>query len=134
MVKAGRWRARSKLWSIALKKLIGLTGLPLGVLPRDPVQRSHAGGEVVERGEISEIALIAAAQDVAQVPEAVNRLLERSALPCRWTVSMFHLAVVLEEGDVVGGGFETQHEIKLVVHFYGGFAVVVLDAGAFDAG
>src|SRR5580704_757301 len=34
MLKAGRWRARSRFWSIELKKLIGLMDLPLGEFGR----------------------------------------------------------------------------------------------------
>ena len=33
---------------------------------------------------------------------------------CR-ALAMFHLAVVLESGDVVGGGFDTQDEAEFVV-------------------
>ena len=93
-----------------------------------PAEKSSS---VARKGEI---ALIAREQDVSQVPEAVNGLLYRGELPCGWPLSMFHLPVVLEKGDVVGGGLQTQHESKLVVHFDGGLAVVMLDAGAFDAG
>ena len=46
---------------------------------------------------------------------------------------MFHLPVVLEKGDFVGG-LQTQHEAELVIHFYEALAVAMLDAGAFDAG
>jgi len=47
---------------------------------------------------------------------------------------MFHLAVVFEEGNVVGRGFQTQHAIELVVHLNRHLAKAVLDTGAFDAG
>src|ERR1700730_7099060 len=105
-----------------------------GARASDPVERSDTGGEIVEGGQIVEIAPIAAEQDVLQVHEAVDGLLARGELPCGWTVPMFHLSVVLERGDVVGGGFQTQDESELIVHLYGGFAEVMLDAGAFDAG
>jgi hypothetical protein len=46
---------------------------------------------------------------------------------------VFHLAVVLEEGNVVGGGLQAQHAPKLVVHLDPGLAEAVLDAGPIDA-
>ena len=45
---------------------------------------------------------------------------------------MFHLAVVLESGDVVGGGFDAQDESEFVVDLDRGFAEAMLDAGALD--
>src|SRR5262252_7740840 len=98
------------------------------------MQCSDASGEVIKCRQKGEVALIAPEQDVSQVPEAVNGLLDRGELPCGWTMSMFHLSVVLEKGDIVGGGLQTQHESRLVIHFYGGLAVVMLDACTFDAG
>jgi hypothetical protein len=47
---------------------------------------------------------------------------------------MFHFAVVLEAGDVVGGGLQTQDKRELVVHLDRRLAETVLDARAFDAG
>ena len=43
---------------------------------------------------------------------------------------MFYLAVVLESGDVVGGGLDAQDEANL----NRGFAETMLDAGALDPG
>src|SRR5215469_17618982 len=47
---------------------------------------------------------------------------------------MFYLAVVLESGDVVGGGLDAQDEGKFVVDLDRGFAEAMLDAGALDPG
>ena len=47
---------------------------------------------------------------------------------------MFYLAVVLESGDVVGGGLEAQDEGEFVVDLDRGFAETMLDAGALDPG
>ena len=43
-------------------------------------------------------------QDVTEVAEAVDVLFVGSKGVACWTVPMFYLAVVLERGDVVGGG------------------------------
>ena len=48
--------------------------------------------------------------------------------------AVFHFAVVLEGGDVVGGGLEAQDKCELVVHLDRRLAETVLDARAFDAG
>ena len=52
----------------------------------------------------------------------------------RRPLAVFHLAVVLEERHVVGGGLDAQHDAVLVVHLDRALAEAVLDAGAFDAG
>ena len=45
---------------------------------------------------------------------------------------MFYLAVVLESGDVVGGGLDAQDEAEFVVDLDRRFAETVLDAGSLD--
>jgi len=40
---------------------------------------------------------------------------------------MFYLAVVLESGDVVGGGLDAQDEGEFVVNLDRGFAETMLD-------
>ena len=47
-------------------------------------------------------------------------------------LGMFHLAVVLESGDVVGGGLDTQDEVEFVVDLDRGLTETMLDAGALD--
>ena len=47
---------------------------------------------------------------------------------------MFHLAVVLEKGHVVGRGFDAEHAAELVVHLDRGTAKAMLDTGPFDPG
>ena len=64
-------------------------------------ERADAGGEVVETGEVFEVAAVAAQQDMGEGGEAVDVLLDGSeGVACR-ALLMFYLAVVLESGDVV---------------------------------
>ena len=51
-----------------------------------------------------------------------------------WTLLMFYLAVVLESGDVVGGGLDAQAEAEFIVNLDRGFAETMLEAGALDPG
>ena len=97
------------------------------------VERSDASREVVQTGEVFEIATVAAEQDVMQAGEAVDGLFDGSGVAC-WTLLMFYLSVVLEGGDVVGGGLDAQDEGKFVVVLDRGFAKAMLDAGALDPG
>ena len=83
---------------------------------------------------MGEIAPVAAQQDLAQVDQAVDRLLDRREFPGRRAVAVFHLSVVLEERHVVGGGLDAQHDAVLVVHLDRALAEAVLDAGALDPG
>ena len=81
----------------------------------ETVERPDASREVVQTGEVFEVAAIAAEQDLTQILEAVDGLTDGGqGASCR-ALAMFHLAVVLESGDVVGGGFDTQDEAEFVV-------------------
>ena len=71
---------------------------------------------------------------MTQVGQAVDVLLDGSKGVACWALLMFYLAVVLEGGDVVGGGLDAQDEAKFVVDLDRGFAEPMLDAGAPDAG
>ena len=71
---------------------------------------------------------------MTEVGEAVNVLFDGSEGAACWTLLMFYRSVVLESGDVVGGGLDAQDESKFVVDFDRGFAEAMLDAGALDPG
>src|SRR5499427_8607572 len=66
--------------------------------------------------------------------KAVDVLFDGSEGVACWTLLMFYLAVVLESGDVVGGGLDAQDEAEFVVNLNRGFAETMLDAGALDPG
>ena len=135
MLKLGRCRAARRVCSTRLKKLRPLTVRPLnGTGLGKTVERSDASREVVQTGEVFEVAAVATKQDVTEVSEAVNVLFDgREGVAC-WTLLMFYLSVVLEGGDVVGGGLDAQDECKFVVDFDRRFAEAMLDAGALDPG
>src|SRR6266403_1512562 len=80
------------------------------------VEGPDTGGEVIERGEMRQVAAVAGEQDLAQVDQAVDGLLDGGQRPRGRSLPMFHLAVVLEEGHVVGRGLDAQHAAELVVH------------------
>ena len=97
------------------------------------MQVAIAGRKVVQCREVFEVAAVTAKQDLAQVDEAVDGLSEGGDLTRLVTIPMFHLSVVLEEGNVVGRRFQTQYPIEFVVHLDRYLAKMVLDAGALDA-
>src|SRR5271165_5935380 len=99
-----------------------------------PIEGADAGAVVVESGQVLQISPAAAQQDLAQIDQAVDRLLDRRQLAAAGTLAMFHLAMVLEEGDVVDRRLDTQNQMVLVVHLHLGFAEARLDAGSLDAG
>src|SRR5215813_8654012 len=86
----------------------------------ETVERSDASREVVQTGEVFEVAAVATEQDVTQVGKAVDVLFDGSEGVACWT-QMFYLAVVLESGDVVGGGLDAQDEAEFVVNLDRGF-------------
>src|SRR6202030_4378238 len=71
-------------------------------------------------------------QNLTQVLEAVDGLSDGGPGACCRALAMFHLAVVLESGDVVGGGLDTQCEVEFVVDLDRGRPDAMLDAGALD--
>ena len=80
---------------------------------RKTVERSDASREVVETGEVFEVAAVATEQDVTEVGEAVDGLFDGSEGVACWTLLMFYLSVVLEGGDVVGGGLDARTSANL---------------------
>src|SRR5580693_7097152 len=100
MLKLGRCRAASRVCSARLKKLRPLTVRPLTARGWvQTVERSDASREVVQTGEVFEVAAIASEQDVTEVGEAVDVLFDGSEGVACWTLLMFYLSVVLEGGD-----------------------------------
>ena len=105
-------------------------------------EATRAGGEVIESAKEFQVATVAAEEDFAPIDQAVprglplvvDRLLDGRQFLGGFTIPVFHLAVVLEEGNIMGGGFNTQHLTELVVHLDRVLAQPMLDAGALDAG
>ena len=134
-MKAGRCMAASRVCSARLKKVetpdsAAFDGARLG----ETVEGPDAGNEVVQTGEVFEVAAVATEHDVTEVSQAVDVLFDGSEGVACWTLLMFYLPVVLESGDVVGGGLDAQDEGKFVINLDRGFAEAMLDAGALDPG
>jgi hypothetical protein len=91
------------------------------------------GGDL-EGGEKIEVAPVGGAVQLVEDREAIDGSLDGGQLHGPAPVTLFHLAVVFEKGDVVGRGLDAQDNAVLVVHLDGGRSHVVTDAGALDAG
>src|SRR3984893_19035002 len=112
-----------------VKEVDSLEGLLLdGAWLGEPVEGTDTGREVVERCEVRQIAAGAAEHDLTQVNQAVDGLLDGGEAPRRRPLPMFHLAVVLEEGDVVDCRLNAEHAAVLVVHLDRGTGEAVFDA------
>lgn len=72
--------------------------------------------------------------ELAQVAEAVDRFAQWSALEHTLAVALFHVTVVLEEGDIVSGARDARDDAGLIIALEAGGSHVVTDAGALDAG
>ena len=99
-----------------------------------PYQVPRPSGEILQRREELQVPAITGSEDLTQVEEAVDGLLQWRYFPGDVAVFVFHLAVMLEKGYVVGGGLQSQHAAELVVHLDPRLAEAVFDAGALDAG
>src|SRR4029077_17711781 len=100
----------------------------------EPAERADAGREIVQTGEVFEITAVATEQDFTQVDEAVDRLSDGGEGAGCQALPMFHLAVVLESGDVVGSRLQAQDEAEFVIDIDRGFAETMPDAGPLDPG
>lgn len=78
-------------------------------------EQALAAAVVLERGEKLEVATVAAEQNFAQIDEAIDGFFQGCEFAGGVPIAMFHLAVVLEEGDVVGGGLQAQDAVELVI-------------------
>src|ERR1700730_18023748 len=117
-----------------VKEVNSLEGLLLdGAWLGEPVEGTDTGREVVARCEVRQIAAVAAEHDLTQVNQAVDGLLDGGEDPRRRPLPMFHLAMVLEEGDVVDCRLDAEHAAVLVVHLDRGTGEAVFDAGSLDA-
>src|ERR1700687_2983990 len=118
-VSSGRGGAQGREQALfdAAEKIEALEIAPFdGTRLGEPVERADAGREIVQTGEVFEITAVATEQDFSQVHEAVDRLSDGGeGAGCR-ALPMFHLAVVLESGDVVGGGLQAPEQNSTSSH------------------
>jgi len=85
---------------------------------------------IVKAAKKCQVALVATQQYFTQIDQTVDRFLERSEFPGAVPVPMFHLAVVLEKGNVVDRRFNTQHTAEFVIDLDAGRPHAVLDAAS----
>jgi hypothetical protein len=68
---------------------------------------------IIQRGKEVEITSVATEENFPQVDKAIDGFFQWRQFSCFSAVFMFHLAVVFEKGDIVGGGFDAQHPAML---------------------
>ena len=67
---------------------------------------SHSGSWVVELGDEFEMPSIGGNQQFSKVAEAIDGFFDRREFVHGGSVTLFHLAVVLEKGNIVRSGFD----------------------------
>ena len=117
-MKGGKQGLFSAAEEVETSECAAVDGTGLG----ETVERPDAGREVVQTGEVFEVAAVAAEQDVSEAGEAVDVLFDGSEGVTCGALLMFYLAVVLESGNVVGGGLDAQDEAEFVVELDRGLA------------
>jgi hypothetical protein len=100
---------------------------------RQLVEIPHSGTGIIHRGDELEVSTVGGGKDFVQGTEAVDGFFHGGPTHRRRAVAVFYLSVVLEEGNVVGCGFDAQDQGEFVVHLDRHLTHVVLDASAFDA-
>lgn len=98
------------------------------------LQIADAVGGVVNRGEKLDIAAIGIGKHGRELVEAVDGLFERREFQAVAPVTMYHLAVVFKEGNIVGRCFNAQDKAVLVIHLDSGLTHMVFNARALNAG
>lgn len=101
---------------------------------RDFFQVLDAVAGIVDGRDEREIAAIGTSKKTGEIRQAVDGFFDRRELSGLGPIAVYHLAVVFEKRDVVGGGFDTEHYALLVVHLDGGLSHVMSDACALDTG
>lgn len=91
------------------------------------------GRGVVQGGEEFQVAPVGGLQDFPQSGQAVDTLLHGRPLGDGSPVALFYRAVVLEKGNVVHRGLDSQDQPEFVVHLERDGSHGVFDSGPFDA-
>ena len=94
----------------------------------------EAGVGVIDGGHKGEVALVGGLHQLVQVTQAVDVFAQRGEFPAVAAVTLFHPAVELEEGDIVGSAFDAGHDAGFVVELDTGRPHVVADACTLDTG
>jgi hypothetical protein len=110
-LKGGKQGLLSAAEEVETSEAAAVDGTGLG----ETVERADAGREVVQTGEVFEATAVVAEQDVSEGGKAVDVLFHGSEGVTCGALLMFYLAVVLESGNVVGGGLDAQDEPEFVV-------------------
>jgi hypothetical protein len=121
---------------ISAVKQIETTIAPVAVIHRlgDSLQGAQSGAGVIDSGQKVEVAMGSGSNETVQRWQTVDGLAHGSELECCGPVAMFHRAVVLKKGDVIGGAFHTPDDAELIVELDSHRPHVVPDACTLDAG
>ncbi len=80
--------------------------------PRDLLEISECNRGIIDRSEKVQVAAVRGSHELSQIGPTVDRLLDRGDFSLARPVSVFHLPVVLEEGNVVGCGLDAEHQAQ----------------------
>lgn len=124
-----------KIQVSAMKKIkTAVAPVAVAYRGRDFLQGAESGAGIVDSSQEVKVAVGGGTDEAVQCWQTVDGLAHGSELKCRCAVAMFHRAVVLEKGHVIGGAFHASDDAELVVELDSHRSHVVLDARALDAG
>src|SRR6516165_402211 len=101
-------------------------------LTRDLVQLVGSGGVVFHGREELQIAAVGCQQQLPQGGQAIDGFLHGGVFHLLASVAMFYLAVVLEKGDIIDRGLDSQDQAKFVVQLDRNWSHGVFDPRPFD--
>ena len=82
---------------------------------RDLMEGTDSCAGIVESGDELQITAVGRGKNLSQGGNAVEALLHRDPSQLAGAVAVFYRSVVLEKGDVVGGGLDPEDEAEVVV-------------------
>ncbi len=82
----------------------------------DLVEDLVSGAVVIEVGEEVEVACVGGGEQLLENAQGIDGFLDGGVFHLGRAVTVFHLAVVLEEGDIVDRGLDAKDAAALVVH------------------
>ena len=118
---------RGVLLSEEIEALVAVVVLFFGF--RQLLKFLHANLRGFNLGDKLQIASVGSQQRLSQGRQAVDGLLHWCPPGRGSAVPMMYLAVVLEEGNVVGSSFDAQDDVELVVHLDCDRPHLMLEAG-----
>ena len=88
---------------------------------------------IIDGGNEFQVTAVGGGEQIAQHGQRINVFAQRSLFHGSGSVTVFHLAVVLEKSDIINGSFNSKNQIEFVVHLDADRPHAVFNSGTHNA-